>query len=151
MQSMRIDFHVHHAIISITLQSFHTSHVTHHMSHVLPLQDRRCEMVDQCRVNRHDVLIIGYAAVRTNAWLLNKVNWDLVVVDEVHSLANPKSAQTKAAQALLCKRRIGLTGTVMSNSVEELFHIVDFCRPGALGSFEVVSEYLLFCFVSFSS
>lgn len=58
---------------------------------------------------------------------------EIVVADEVHSLKNPKAKVTRAAQSIHTESRIGLTGTPMSNDVDEIYSLVSFAAPNYLG------------------
>lgn len=51
--------------------------------------------------------------------------WAAVIVDEVHKLKNFKSQITHAMKALKCKVRVGLTGTILQNNLEELWCVMD--------------------------
>lgn len=46
---------------------------------------------------------------------LNSVDFVAVIVDEVHQIKEPTSNVTVALKQLSCKRRIGLTGTLVQN------------------------------------
>jgi len=59
---------------------------------------------------------------------------DIVVVDEGHSLKNEESRQTKALNRLATPRRLVLTGTPMQNRLSELYTLMEFVAPGALGT-----------------
>ena len=63
----------------------------------------------------------------------------IVVIDEVHALRNPDSALSKNFYMnVICKspaRVWGITGTPLSKNLEDTFHILDFIKPGMLGSF----------------
>ena len=58
---------------------------------------------------------------------------EIVVADEAHNLKNDKSAIAKAAARIQTQSRIGLTGTPMSNDVEEIYALVSWVAPGYLG------------------
>ncbi|GIZ47333.1 hypothetical protein CKM354_001042800 [Cercospora kikuchii] len=58
---------------------------------------------------------------------------ELVVADEVHQLKNAKAKVTQAAARLHTESRIGLTGTPMSNDVDEIYSLVSFAAPNYLG------------------
>ncbi|KAK3710560.1 hypothetical protein LTR37_010187 [Vermiconidia calcicola] len=58
---------------------------------------------------------------------------EIVVADEAHSLKNEKSEIAVAAASLRTETRIGLTGTPMSNDVQEIYALVSFVAPGYLG------------------
>ncbi|KAF2212071.1 hypothetical protein CERZMDRAFT_41987 [Cercospora zeae-maydis SCOH1-5] len=58
---------------------------------------------------------------------------ELVVADEVHHLKNAKAKVTQAAKRIRTESRVGLTGTPMSNDVDEIYSLVSFAAPDYLG------------------
>jgi SNF2 family DNA or RNA helicase len=58
---------------------------------------------------------------------------ELVVADEAHSVKNSKSQTAEAASKLRSHARIALTGTPMSNDVDEIYALVTWVTPGYLG------------------
>jgi superfamily II DNA or RNA helicase len=58
----------------------------------------------------------------------------LVIVDEAHNLKNPDSKITKSAKEIRTRRRIALTGTPLSNNLEEYWSMIDFVCPNYLGT-----------------
>ncbi len=66
--------------------------------------------------------------------LLNKVSWDLVVIDEAHRVRNPKTASTKLVRSLKSRYMLLLTATPVENRLEDLYHLVSLIRPGHLGT-----------------
>lgn len=82
------------------------------------------------QVLRHDdnvlqLIICNYEALRNDEMLLTLLEWrpDMVILDEMHSIKSPTAVQTMACQQLgsVAKYRIGLTGTVIPNSVEDVY------------------------------
>jgi SNF2 family DNA or RNA helicase len=59
---------------------------------------------------------------------------NLVIVDEAHNLKNPSSKTTKRAKEIRTQRRIALTGTPLSNNLEEYWSMIDFVCPNYLGT-----------------
>ncbi len=59
-----------------------------------------------------------------------------VVLDEASAIRNPKTRAAKAVRALNARGRIALTGTPVENSVRDLWSIMEFVRPGYLGTAE---------------
>lgn len=59
--------------------------------------------------------------------------WDLVVVDEAHTLKNHRTAAYALVQALQSRFLLLLTATPVENRVEELYNLVSLIRPGHLG------------------
>lgn len=58
----------------------------------------------------------------------------IVVADEVHSIKNDLSKVSLAVHKLTTQRRIGLTGSPMSNNTAEIFALIDWVAPKFLGS-----------------
>jgi SNF2 family DNA or RNA helicase len=89
------------------------------------------------------VLIIGFSLFRQffhsekgdrlTTKLINK-STNLLIVDEAHHLKNPSSQLSDAARGLQVNRRIALTGTPLSNDLEEYWAMIDFTCPGYLGT-----------------
>lgn len=59
---------------------------------------------------------------------------DLLVLDEGHVMRNKTTHLSASLRGLDCPRRIVLTGTPLQNNVREYFYMVDFVRPGFLGT-----------------
>ena len=97
------------------------------------------------------VLILGYIGFRDmvkdrdEVKALNYDNADIikillecpniVVADEAHSFKNLESALGKAVNDIRCKSRIALTGSPLSNNLNEYYAILDWVAPGYLGNF----------------
>ncbi|XP_041107374.1 DNA excision repair protein ERCC-6-like 2 [Polyodon spathula] len=64
----------------------------------------------------------------------NSIKWSAVIVDEAHKIKNPNSQITQDMRALKCNVRVGLTGTILQNNMEELWCVMDLAIPGCLGS-----------------
>ncbi len=61
--------------------------------------------------------------------------WGAIIADEATRISNPSAKTTKALKLLKAKKRIGLTGTPISNSPEDIFSIIDWIAPRYLGSY----------------
>jgi SNF2 family DNA or RNA helicase len=84
-------------------------------------------------IEASDLVITSYAVSRRDEKLLSSVHWHRVVLDEAQNIKNPTSAQTKAAQKLMAKHRLALTGTPVENRLRDLWSIFHFLNPGYLG------------------
>ncbi|UKZ88291.1 uncharacterized protein TrAFT101_004053 [Trichoderma asperellum] len=63
--------------------------------------------------------------------LTNKAN--MVICDEAHMMKNPDSQLHQVLQDFHTKRRIALTGSPLSNSVNEYYSMINWVAPGYLG------------------
>jgi SNF2 family DNA or RNA helicase len=88
----------------------------------------------QALVKNHDVIITSYTLARKDAKLLEKTDWQRVVIDEAQNIKNPKTAQTKAILKLRSSHRLALTGTPVENRLLDLWSIFNFLNPGYLGT-----------------
>jgi len=61
----------------------------------------------------------------------------MVILDEAHRIKNPKAQTTKNLIKKLksAGRKVLGTGTPLENNIQELWTLVDFCRPGLLGNY----------------
>uniref|UniRef100_A0A8C5GEP7 Excision repair cross-complementation group 6-like 2 n=1 Tax=Gouania willdenowi TaxID=441366 RepID=A0A8C5GEP7_GOUWI len=83
---------------------------------------------------RTEIALTTYETLRLCLDQFNKIDWDAVIVDEAHKIKNPGSQITQAMKELTCKVRIGLTGTILQNNLEELWCVMDWAVAGCLGS-----------------
>lgn len=58
------------------------------------------------------------------------------VCDEAQRISNPAAKSVKALKLLPFRKRIALTGTPLSNSPIDIWSIVDWLRPGYIGTFQ---------------
>jgi SNF2 family DNA or RNA helicase len=83
-----------------------------------------------------DVMLTSYETFRTNFNDINAIDWCCMLFDEVHKIKNKQSKLTQLCKKIKTRRRFGLTGTVMQNSFEELWTLIDFHCTGFLGSLD---------------
>ena len=89
-----------------------------------------------------DIVIASYDTVRRGQLEIAKVDWQCIVSDEAQYAKNPTAQRTSALKALKAKHRFALTGTPVENGMIEFWCIMDFVRPGLLGSWtEFRTEY----------
>jgi len=60
--------------------------------------------------------------------------WDMIVIDEAHSIKNHSSKRTKNVKKLKGKFRMALSGTPMDGKLEDLHSIMDWVAPGLFES-----------------
>ena len=66
---------------------------------------------------------------------------ELIVADEAHQLKNSKTSTARAANEFRYNARIALTGTPMSNDVDEIYALITWVSPGFLGDKAHFSDY----------
>ncbi|XP_078252275.1 DNA excision repair protein ERCC-6-like 2 isoform X2 [Rhinoraja longicauda] len=86
------------------------------------------------RRSKCEIALSTYETVRLCLDEINSIEWSAVFVDEAHKIKNPKAQITQALKALKCKIRIGLTGTILQNNMDELWCVMDWALPGCLGN-----------------
>ena len=60
----------------------------------------------------------------------------LVIVDEAHSIKNPQSDISQNVNRIRTRRRIGLTGSPLSNNLAEYYALINWAAPGHLGPYD---------------
>ncbi|KAM7019134.1 DNA excision repair protein ERCC-6-like 2 [Tautogolabrus adspersus] len=95
---------------------------------------KKDEELARIKKGRTEIALTTYETLRLCLDQFNNIDWSAVVVDEAHKIKNPNSQITQAMKDLRCKIRIGLTGTILQNNLEELWCVMDWAIPGCLGS-----------------
>ncbi|KDQ23841.1 hypothetical protein PLEOSDRAFT_1079122 [Pleurotus ostreatus PC15] len=85
-------------------------------------------------LGRLDVVLTSFDLARRHIDKLDTLPWSCVIVDEAHRLKSITSKLTQAFHQFACPRRIGLTGTAIQNSYDEMWTILDWTNPGRLGT-----------------
>ena len=88
-----------------------------------------------------DLVLTSYGLLQRDSELLERVDWQGVVIDEAQAIKNPSAKQSMAARDLARpgrgsrsgRFRIALTGTPVENRVSELWALMDFLNPRVLG------------------
>lgn len=87
-----------------------------------------------------DVVITTYGLLPQEEEELTKISWNVVCLDEAHTIKNRQTKTSSAAMQLKASSRIILTGTPVQNYLGELWNLLQFLNPGLLGSFEQFSR-----------
>jgi superfamily II DNA or RNA helicase len=88
-----------------------------------------------------DLVLTSYGLLQRDSELLERIDWQGVVIDEAQAIKNPQAKQSMAARDLGrpgpgsrgSRFRIALTGTPVENRVGELWALMDFLNPMVLG------------------
>jgi len=81
-----------------------------------------------------DLVVINYAQLRLLSPAIAHLSWLAVILDEAQYIKNPDSQTAQAARALQGEHRLTLTGTPVENRLLDLWSILSFAMPGALGT-----------------
>lgn len=95
--------------------------------------DTKQESISAALAGRIEIMITTYTTYRMNKSTINMVEWDCVVADECHIVKGRKSETTQAMNEVNALCRIGLTGTAIQNSYDELWTLLNWTNPGKFG------------------
>jgi len=84
--------------------------------------------------------ITNYETVRG---LKEHSNWDIIIADEVSRIKNNFSKTHQAMSKVPAKKRIGLSGNPIENTVKDLYSIVNWIEPTILPKFSKFRELFL--------
>lgn len=101
---------------------------------------RELENTNQENLTNYDLIITTYTFLQRLDWL-QRVNWDVLVLDEAQLIKNPAAKQTRCVKTLKCQVRFSLTGTPVENRLGDLWSLFDFTCPGLLGSIKSFNNY----------
>jgi non-specific serine/threonine protein kinase len=73
--------------------------------------------------------------------ILQKKQWDILILDEAQAIKNPGTKQTKQIKKLSANMRIAMTGTPIENRLSDLWSLFDFLNQGLLGSVKEFSDF----------
>lgn len=84
-----------------------------------------------------DVLIasIDTAKRDPHASIIQKITYDMLIIDEAHKLKNSSTAAWKLVNSLHKKYCLMLTATPVQNNLKELYNLITLLKPGQLGSY----------------
>ncbi|KAL4236647.1 DNA excision repair protein ERCC-6-like 2 [Mactra antiquata] len=94
----------------------------------------KAECIKDLRKGKTEIVVTTFETYREHMEVLNTIDWDAVIVDEVHKIKEMKAKTTQALRSINTMRRFGLTGTALQNNLLEFWSILDWARPGCLGS-----------------
>ncbi|MCD4806064.1 MAG: DEAD/DEAH box helicase, partial [Methanococcoides sp.] len=85
------------------------------------------------KFGNYDVILAGYATVRNDIELLQKIELLYVILDESQFIKNSNSKTYKAVLKLDSEYKLVLTGTPVENSLSDLWSQMNFINSGMLG------------------
>lgn len=84
-------------------------------------------------IPKYDLVVTSYSLVRRDVSELQKLQFDIIVLDEAQNIKNRASQNAQAAKSLNSQHRLVLTGTPIENTLFDLWSIFDFLMPNYLG------------------
>lgn len=100
--------------------------------HTLNTSEDRAQTLHEAGPN--DVVIMTYGMLNIQQEELAAREWNVLCLDEAHTIKNPGTKMSKAAMTLKARRKVILTGTPIQNHLSELWNLFQFINPGLLGS-----------------
>ena len=84
----------------------------------------------------HELLIMSHSSAVSpiQANLLKKRDWDMIIVDEAHSMKNAETHKHQLLKELPRKFTLFLTATPIENNLRELYNLVELIKPGTFGT-----------------
>jgi SNF2 family DNA or RNA helicase len=83
-----------------------------------------------------DVVVTSYDLAIRDRYLLDSVEWELIVVDEAQAIKNPSALRSLALKSFRRRGAVAITGTPIENSLTDMWSIFEFLVPDYLGSIE---------------
>lgn len=84
---------------------------------------------------RFDVVITTYQTALRDVGLLERLEFEYIVLDESQQIKNRESKVFQAVNQLNAKHKVSLSGTPIENSLADLWSQMQFINPNLLGSF----------------
>ena len=96
--------------------------------------------LEAAKTGRVEIMITTYTTYRMNKDAINMIEWDCVIADECHQIKGRSSETTQAMNEINALCRIGLTGTAIQNSYDELWTLLNWTNPGKFGPISTWKE-----------
>ncbi|WP_223881872.1 DEAD/DEAH box helicase [Niallia endozanthoxylica] len=86
------------------------------------------------QIAQYEIILTSYDTLKIDQLILGKIDFQSIICDEAQNMKSHSSQRSRALRAMKYEFRLAMTGTPVENSLEELWSIMDFVQPGALGS-----------------
>lgn len=94
--------------------------------------------------NKEHIIICSYQFAKKQIRHIERVNWDLVVLDEAHKLRNVYKSSNKTAitlkEGLKNFKKLLLTATPLQNNVKELYGLISIIDDGYFGGLKSFND-----------
>lgn len=92
----------------------------------------------------YDVVLTTYGLLVREEKALTATEWNIICLDEAHTIKNRGTKMSSSAMKLKSKSRVILTGTPVQNYLSELWNLFQFLNPGLLGTFDsFMKKYII--------
>lgn len=88
----------------------------------------------EAKFNQYHLILISYGMLRNHVELLEKYNFECMVLDESQNIKNSESQTFRSVVRLNAEQRLILTGTPIENSLNDLWAQFHFIQPDLLGN-----------------
>ncbi len=92
------------------------------------------------KIDDYDVILTTYPLITRDLEVLDKKQFDYIILDEAQKIKNPKTQMAQAIKTLKSHHRLALSGTPIENHLGELWSIFSFLMPGFLGHYSFFKE-----------
>jgi len=92
-------------------------------------------------LSTHDVVLTTYHTARQDLALLEKVDWQFIILDESQQIKNRDSNISKVVRELHGRHKISLSGTPIENSLADLWTQMEFINPDTLGTYPAFRKH----------
>lgn len=103
---------------------------------VFTLNDSEDRKAGLQQADKHAVVLSSYGLLISEQENLVAKPWNVVCLDEAHTIKNRDTKTSACVMQLHAERRLILTGTPIQNHLGELWNLFQFINPGLLGSYE---------------
>jgi SNF2 family DNA or RNA helicase len=81
-----------------------------------------------------DIVFTTYESLRMNSIPFGRIHWSCMICDEAQKVKSPRTLVTVAAKGQHANFKIVCSATPIENSLVDLWNLVDYSKPGILGS-----------------
>jgi len=129
------------------IRNFENEVYTHSNLTCTSLTGTKTQRIDKISQSKSVIDIINYEMLDKLQKEIISKGYDMIVFDEVHKLKSRSSIQSKAAYKIVkdIKYRLGMTGTLINNTIEDVFMPFKVINSAVFGQFFIhfKNEYLI--------
>ncbi len=89
---------------------------------------------DLSEAGQSGLILTTYGIVRSDREKFAEIPFEIILLDEIQNLKNPRTTIHQAVSFLQSRVKIGLSGTPIENSLTDLYSLFNICLPGIFGT-----------------